>query len=238
MIPTDIYQTWKTRTLPQSITHIREKLQQLNPTYTMHLFDDTAMDAWMHEHTDEQVFQAYSKLAVGAARADLWRYCILYRNGGVYLDIDSDILQPLDTFISPTDQAVISRELNRGCFLQWCMAFVPRHPILKRAIEIATKNIMNPTSTNVAEITGPHAFSRAVNEVMLEYYPMYCNLYYQPDEVLNSELNTSTEVRCKFIGIDFTDAIYGTLAVWKSNGASDLYTPDTPHWLDVRSPFV
>ncbi len=238
MIPKNIYQTWKTHSLPPSIVLIRERLQKLNPSYTLHLFDDATMDTWMREHTDEQVFQAYSKLAVGAAKADLWRYCILYSCGGVYLDIDSDILQPLDIFLLPTDQAVISRELNRGCFLQWCMAFSPKHPILKRAIEIATNNIMKRTSTNVAEITGPHPFSRAVNEIMLEYYPSYCNLYYQPDESLNSALNTDTDVRCKFIGIDFTDTTYGTLAVWKSASAADLYTTDTPHWLDIASPFI
>ena len=29
----------------------------------------------------------YSKLNVGAYKADLWRYCILYIKGGIYLDI-------------------------------------------------------------------------------------------------------------------------------------------------------
>lgn len=33
---------------------------------------------------------------IGAARADIWRYCVLYLHGGLYLDDDSDIKVPLD----------------------------------------------------------------------------------------------------------------------------------------------
>lgn len=33
---------------------------------------------------------------VGAARADIWRYCVLYIFGGLYLDDDSDIKTSLD----------------------------------------------------------------------------------------------------------------------------------------------
>jgi mannosyltransferase OCH1-like enzyme len=30
---------------------------------------------------------AFDKLKPGAYKADLWRYCILYKKGGIYLDI-------------------------------------------------------------------------------------------------------------------------------------------------------
>ncbi|RYY75949.1 hypothetical protein EON63_18875 [archaeon] len=33
---------------------------------------------------------------VGAARADVWRYAVLYTYGGVYLDDDSDMKTPFD----------------------------------------------------------------------------------------------------------------------------------------------
>ena len=31
-----------------------------------------------------------------ASKADIWRYAVLYTYGGMYLDDDSDIRQPLD----------------------------------------------------------------------------------------------------------------------------------------------
>ncbi len=231
MIPGDIYQTWKTKELPPRVQACREMIAIKNPSYTLHLFDDYEMDSWMTANMPADVVSAYNKLNIGAAKADLWRYCILYKQGGVYLDIDSDILVPLYTFISPTDQAVISRENNEGRFLQWLMAFIPGHPILERAISIAVKNIESKVSTNVAVLTGPHVFTDAVNEVMLPFYFTYVNLWYQNDQILNEVLNTTSPIRCKFMGFDFSDEKYGYLAFWKSEGAADLYTPESPHWL-------
>ena len=34
---------------------------------------------------------AFRALGAGAAKADLWRYCVLYQCGGVYLDLDASI---------------------------------------------------------------------------------------------------------------------------------------------------
>lgn len=44
------------------------------------------------------ILWAYNAInpAVGAAKADIWRYAVLYTYGGVYLDDDSDIRKPLD----------------------------------------------------------------------------------------------------------------------------------------------
>ena len=33
---------------------------------------------------------------MGSVKADIWRYCVLYTFGGLYLDDDSDIAVPLD----------------------------------------------------------------------------------------------------------------------------------------------
>ena len=50
---------------------------------------------------DTSILWAYNAInpLVGAARADIWRYCVLYTFGGLYLDDDSDIKVPLDNVI-------------------------------------------------------------------------------------------------------------------------------------------
>jgi mannosyltransferase OCH1-like enzyme len=44
------------------------------------------------------IYWAYTKInpLVGAAKADIWRYSVLYTYGGVYLDDDSDMKTPFD----------------------------------------------------------------------------------------------------------------------------------------------
>lgn len=140
-IPKVIYQTWKTKQLPETCAQIQENIRQLNPSYELVMYDDPDMDNFVQSNFDEHVFRCYSKLKVGAAKADFWRYCILYKNGGVYLDIDSEILQPLDDLIRDEDQCIITREGNPGIFNNWIMIFEKEHPILLQTIRHCCHNI-------------------------------------------------------------------------------------------------
>ena len=40
---------------------------------------------------DETILKCYDSLNIGAAKADFWRYLILYKTGGIYIDVDSMI---------------------------------------------------------------------------------------------------------------------------------------------------
>jgi mannosyltransferase OCH1-like enzyme len=57
------------------------------------------------------------------AKADFWRYLVLYKYGGVYIDIDSSIDVPLDSFINGGDCAILSSECGRETFTQWALIF-------------------------------------------------------------------------------------------------------------------
>ena len=50
-------------------------------------------------------FNSFKK---GAHKADLFRLCWLYKNGGVYIDIDTDIVEPLDNIINMMDGKLFS----------------------------------------------------------------------------------------------------------------------------------
>ena len=86
-IPKTIYQTWHSRTLPQKMADCVERLKRDNPEFEHHLYDDTECRAFIAENFDRSVVEAYDVLIPGAFKADLWRYCVLYKKGGVYLDI-------------------------------------------------------------------------------------------------------------------------------------------------------
>lgn len=226
-----VYQTWKTKVLPESMCMQIQMMKQQNPDYEFRLFDDAEMDVWMQTHMPSDVVQAYTSLYVGAAKADLWRYCILYKEGGIYLDIDSIILKPICEFVSATDEAVVSRESNEGCFLNWLLAFRPGHPILQLAIEIVIKNIQQRSSDNIVHLTGPMAFTKALEGVLSEVFRSEPGVWYLSDEDFNRELNRDTPIRCKCIGTDFYDAttVY-TYALWKMPHSDELYDGSV-HWV-------
>jgi hypothetical protein len=88
VIPLHIYQTWRNRdNLPEKMRECMETLQKQNPEFIHHLFDDDDCREFIKDNYSAEVVNAYDSLIPGAYKADLWRYCILYKKGGVYMDI-------------------------------------------------------------------------------------------------------------------------------------------------------
>lgn len=88
VIPRHIYQTWHTRdNLPEKMRECITTLQKQNPEFIHHLFDDDDCREFIKDNYSAEVVNAYDSLIPGAYKADLWRYCILYKKGGVYMDV-------------------------------------------------------------------------------------------------------------------------------------------------------
>lgn len=232
-IPKIIYQTWKTKNLNENCLKIKNNIQKLNPEYDIILYDDKDIDEFIKINFDEFIYNCYSQLNVGASKADFWRYCILYKNGGIYLDIDSDITSPLSQLIKEDDQCIITREGNPGIFNNWIMIFEKGHPILARTIYNCCYNIINKTSNDICYLTGPAGpFTDAINQIMIPLYEKNTHLYFEKDEELNNILNNpNNKVRCRFYDIDM-----GTFASWKHEYIGDLYK-NTLHWRNENKIF-
>ena len=86
-IPLHIYQTWHTLNLPKKMQKNINKLKQDNPEFEHHLYDDKMCRDFIKDNYDKEVVDAFDSLRPGAFKADLWRYCVLYKKGGIYLDI-------------------------------------------------------------------------------------------------------------------------------------------------------
>jgi mannosyltransferase OCH1-like enzyme len=87
IIPLKIYQTWYTKDLPIKMKECVELLKSQNPRFEHYLFDDNDCREFIKDNFDIPVLNAYDSLIPGAYKADLWRLCVLYINGGIYMDI-------------------------------------------------------------------------------------------------------------------------------------------------------
>ena len=166
MIEKNIFQTWYTKSLHPLINQKIENLKNLNPDYKYYLYTDDDIDNFVNEHFPGQIAECYNMLNIIVAKTDLWRYLVLYKYGGVYLDMDSTINMPLDTFIREDDCAIISGEGNLTWFLQWGLIFSKEHPILRRTVEHVIDNIKNNRYPNdIHQMTGPTVFTKAIKEI-------------------------------------------------------------------------
>lgn len=166
-IPKQIFQTFKTAELPLLTRFHIWNLKRKNPTYTYFFYDDNAIERFLTEHYDTSVLKTYKKITIGASKADFFRYAVLYKMGGVYVDIDSLIKTRIDDFILPNDEAVIAYETNGMYYCQWALFFSAGHPFLLQTLEDIIHNIeSNSYPNDVHKTTGPTAFTNAIKKVL------------------------------------------------------------------------
>lgn len=188
-----IHQTYYTDVLPQEIQNNIAELKRLNPDYKYKLWLDGDIEAFIRQEYGEVILQYYHRInpKYGAARADLFRYLLLYKQGGVYLDLKSTITKPLSEVLNPSDQYIIAHWDNRpgeqhegrgiedyqdlhewlprGEYIQWFLAGRSCSPQLYAVILRILYNIdtYNPYLNTIGapatmRTTGPIAYSHAL----------------------------------------------------------------------------
>lgn len=87
MIPHVIFQTHKT----QDYIDKKQKIKKAQESWKKHsdddadddhFYDDNACEKFMREDIGEDTYKAYVKCPLAVMKADLWRYCIIYKYGG------------------------------------------------------------------------------------------------------------------------------------------------------------
>ena len=201
-IPNNIFQTWQTKKLPIKMFQAIKKLRESNPRFRYYLFDDNDCRNFIRNNFDKQVLNAYDRLIPGAYKADLWRYCILYKYGGIYLDIKYYPVNGFKLFNLLKKEHWVLDNDKHGIY-NALMVCKPNNEILLKAINQIVLNVKNkfygngflePTGpgllaqyfTNEQKekfdtkhiLTGQHDFDKYIlfnNHKILKCYPGYFN---------------------------------------------------------------
>lgn len=193
-IPKIIHQTYPGTVLPDPLRGNVADLVRANPGWDHRLYDDRAIERFISDHYPEGILAAYLRIRpeYGAARADLFRYLAVYRLGGVYLDIKSRFIRPIDEVVGGDEGILLSqwrngeedahqgfglhRELahiSGGEFQQWHIIAAPGHPFLRAVILRVLSNLdrYSPWTFGVGRIgvfrlTGPIAYTLAIQPLL------------------------------------------------------------------------
>jgi len=166
------------------------QLKSMNPTWKYQFYDDNDIISLICEQYGPHILSYYKRInnKYGAARADLFRYLLLYKYGGAYFDIKSTCTKPLDEVIQAGDKYLLSSYCNRsgekhdgwgiheelnmldgGEFQQWHIICVPGHPFLRAVIDLVLTNIdrYSPSlhgtgSHGTIRVTGPIPYTLAI----------------------------------------------------------------------------
>lgn len=168
-IPKNIFQTMETSLLPSQMLDEMVKWQKLNPNYQYKYFTSLERVDFISKHFSENVIQTYDKLLPGAYKVDLWRCCVLYIYGGVYVDSRAVPLVSLDNIIDSNDKFIIPTD-KLPCWL-WngFICSTPKHRLLKYIIDYICDNVQkNSYCTNTLDITGPSCVGKMMNKYLFK----------------------------------------------------------------------
>ena len=145
-----------------------------NPGLRVEYYSDIGSRNFIKNNYNSEVLWAYDMLIPGAYKADLFRYCILYKRGGIYSDLSQIFRVPLDNIIDfkndhlvlvkDTPQYVLRNKhlINENTTQGVQISFIasrPNNPIFMDAINKIISNCkerymgFNPLSP-----TGPELF--------------------------------------------------------------------------------
>lgn len=149
--------------------YIKENILKYASDYEYHLFDDNSGLDFLKKYYTQQVIDRYNNLS-GAHKADLLRYCLMYIYGGVYADIKTLFIKPLNQIFDH------SLNVNKELFY----SVKSKEPdTLYQGILASTKN--NPLF--IALIYG--ALHTTNFELMLDYLLFTRQIYYLVDKIKN-----------------------------------------------------
>jgi len=175
-IPPILYKTGPKKKLDANVKNLFKETLANNPDYKIKYFDNQSCREFIKQYFDKNVLNAYDSLIPGAFKADLWRYCVLYQNGGVYGDLTQKYLVPLDQLVDRDyDRVVLVKDMcwplcfKHGIQISF-MAAVPKLPLFKDAINQVVYNVKHKKyGCNTLAVTGPGLFRNVLDKSNTPY---------------------------------------------------------------------
>ena len=210
-IPPVIYTTSRVSCMTARYLAVFDQWRTLHPLYSVRLYDDTDVDQYFRQThhpandnnsadgKDSYWSSMFPKLRQallclpqhnGASKADIWRYLVLWDQGGVYTDIDNapgrglrDLLdsiqqRPPITAASSNATTSIHSEMDaiipinkRGRLSQFFFLTAPRHPLLYLALAKALDNLLklpDLSAQDASHVTGPFVLMDAMDQFQFE----------------------------------------------------------------------
>ena len=218
-IPPILHQTWRSKIIHGEWQKQFDVMRRKNPHITFKLYDDSECERFIEDNFDDIVLWAYKSLNTGAYKADLWRYCVLYIEGGIYMDIkmvadNLDNLRKYDPLIikdKPQPAQIISwgighcesqnsewkPELHFGVW-QAVIAARPKNPIFEKLIYNCVKRVIESDygPCNALHPTGPAMVYKTLHDMNLTKIFHYSPCQVQFVSKNNTEIYNRNDLAC------------------------------------------
>jgi mannosyltransferase OCH1-like enzyme len=204
-VPLNIYHTWNSHDVPERMKNNINYILNQNPEFDYYLYDDEECREYIKDNFNIDVLEAFDSLIPGAYKADLWRCCIMYKKGGVYMDIKLKPLVKLKRLIEANNfyfvkdsPSMAECDYKIGVYNAFLISY-PNNILFKLCIEEIVKNCKNNFyGTNSLAVTGPCLLGNIFNNYYNSEYNSFIELNLIKDGCIYNK-----------VGIQITDVYDG-----------------------------
>lgn len=207
LFPSKIWQSWKddSDNPTARIVGFPRQWRVVNPDWRYECITDTNNDAYVRDNFDASISNVFTSLQDPILKADLLRYLILLREGGVWADIDVYPHQPVSKWVPKQYQGSVNLVIGiendhhkkpiwpgSPYSVQLCQYTVlakPNHPAIRTVVDQVVRDLekllasKKPgeafTFEDVMASTGPFAFTK----VMMDYFEEVTGAQHNGDEL-------------------------------------------------------
>jgi mannosyltransferase OCH1-like enzyme len=166
IIPKIIIQTAKKYEFTELHYNVVMTFLELNPEYQYKFFSDEDCRLFIKSNFNSFILETYDKLVPGAYKADLFRYCYLYINGGCYFDCKMILREPLRNWVKNNDEILICQDVKENRYFNGVILVKKEHPLLKEVINSVKNLVLNNIINTNLGITGPSLFYKVLHKYM------------------------------------------------------------------------
>lgn len=186
-IPLTIYQSWHSNIIPNTMALYIKKLIDMNPEFDYYLYSDENSRLFIKDNFNEDVLNAFDTLIPGAYKSDLWRYCILYVKGGIYLDLKFYCKIPLKNILIYGSTVFVKDRFLKNMvprekynIYNALMVSIPNNIIFKHCIDdIVNSCKLKLYKENPLAVTGPELLGFIVMKYEPEKYNDYVKFIHE-----------------------------------------------------------
>ena len=182
VIPKIIYKTGidDYKNIHEDVYNVFQETIKLNPEFKIKYYSDKDSRDFIKNNFESEILLTYDKLIPGAYKADLFRYCILYKNGGIYSDLTQRFTMSFNKLIHlEKDNLYLVKDIehykingdgsSKGIQISF-MASRPGNEIFLKAIKQIVKNVNDKFyGDNPLHPTGPTLFYNILQDYKGDY---------------------------------------------------------------------
>lgn len=192
-IPSIIHMSFYTSSVQLPILKAVYNTIQCHPNYDFNFYDDISCRQMLKQHFPPNVLKAYDDLVPGAYKCDLWRICVLYVYGGLYVDMRYCPLVNFDDYIDPDTDYFCVNDVQLGHIHNAVIAVVPKYPLFMDYINHIVDNIENRRyGSTTLDITGPGALGKVLFEKLGGNKRLLPTMYTKYGKIQSINFNLAT----------------------------------------------